>query len=200
MHGGDRAAQAWSPPRGKQASGSTGRSTRRFEQFVDRYLSEVRGVGGNLPADMSAAAFARSAGDASGSLRDLEKIDRSKSLRSSRRSTTSFLQGTLESNIRGEEQVQRWRQDPRRYVETNPITFKLQADPRAPEERGRALVSDMKTLQARIANGKINLTQLHAEVAALRQRAHRRHDPALPEAIRGVCRPPEPGAADRAGG
>jgi hypothetical protein len=129
-----------------------------FEQFVDRYLAEVRGVGGNLPADMSAASFTQRLEAQRTLLRDLEKIDRSK-LAFVQDIDFQLLQGTLRANVREEEQVQRWRQDPRRYVETNPITFKLQADPRAPEERGRALVSDMKTLQARIANGKINLTQ-----------------------------------------
>ena len=129
-----------------------------FEQFVDRYLKEVRGVGGSLPADMSAAAFAQRLETQRTLLRDLEALDRSR-LAFEQDIDYQFLLGTLRANVREEEAVQRWRQDPRRYVETNPITFKLQADSRPPEERGRALVNDMKTLQARIANGKINLTQ-----------------------------------------
>jgi hypothetical protein len=129
-----------------------------FEQFIDRYLTEVRGVGGNLPADMSAASFTQRLETQRALVRDLEKIDRSK-LTIEQDTDFQLLQGTLKANVREEEQVERWRQDPRRYVETNPITFKLQADPRPPEDRGRALVNDMKTLQARIANGKINLTQ-----------------------------------------
>jgi hypothetical protein len=129
-----------------------------FEQFVDRYLKDVRGVGGSLPNDMSAAVFAQRLDTQRALLRDLEKLDRS-TLSFEQGTDYQFLLGILRSNIREEEQVQRWRQDPRRYVETNPITFKLQADPRPPEERGRALVADMKTLQARVANGKINLTQ-----------------------------------------
>jgi hypothetical protein len=129
-----------------------------FEQFVDRYLREVRGVGGNLPGDMSAAAFAQRLETQKALLRDLERLDRSK-LAFEQDIDFQFLQGILRANVREEETVQRWRQDPRRYVETNPITFKMQGDPRPPEERGRALVNDMKTLQARIANGKINLTQ-----------------------------------------
>jgi hypothetical protein len=129
-----------------------------FEQFVDKYLREVRGVGGNLPGDMSAAAFAQRLQTQRTLVEELQHIDRSK-LTFDQHIDWQFLDGILKSNIREEEQVQRWRQDPRRYVETNPITFKLQADPRPPEDRGRALVNDMKTLQARIANGKINLTQ-----------------------------------------
>jgi len=129
-----------------------------FEQFVDRYLKEVRGVGATLPADMSADSFAQRLETQRALVRDLEKIDRSK-LTFEQDIDFQMLQGTLKANVREEEQVQRWRQDPRRYVETNPITFKLQADPRPSEERGQALVGDMKTLQARIANAKINLTQ-----------------------------------------
>jgi Bacterial protein of unknown function (DUF885) len=129
-----------------------------FEEFVDKYLREVRGVGGTLPADMNAASFAQRLQTQRTLLEELQRIDRSK-LTFDQQIDWQFLDGILKSNIREEEQVQRWRQDPRRYVETNPITFKLQADPRPPEDRGRALVNDMKTLQARIANGKINLTQ-----------------------------------------
>lgn len=129
-----------------------------FEQFVDRYLREVRGVGGNLVADMSAASFAQRLQTQRSLLDELQRIDRSK-LTFDQQIDWRFLGGILRANIREEEQVERWRQDPRRYVETNPITFKLQADPRQPEDRGRALVGDMQMLQARIANAKINLTQ-----------------------------------------
>src|SRR5262245_23208697 len=129
-----------------------------FEQFVDKYLREVRGVGGSLPADMSAASFAQRIQTQRTLLEELQRIDRSK-LTFDQQIDWQFLDGILKSNIREEEQVQRWRQDPRRYVDTNSITFKLQADPRPPEDRGRALVNDMKTLQARVANGAINLTQ-----------------------------------------
>jgi hypothetical protein len=129
-----------------------------FEALVDKYLREVRGVGGKLPADMSSDSFARRLATQRALLEEVQQIDRSK-LNFDQHIDWQFLGGILRANIREEQDVQRWRQDPRRYVETNPITFKLQADPRDPEERGRALVADMKTLQARIANGKINLTQ-----------------------------------------
>ncbi|MCL4847784.1 MAG: DUF885 family protein [Acidobacteria bacterium] len=129
-----------------------------FEAFIDKYLREVRGVGGDLPSDMSEAAFAQSLETQKRLLGELEAFDASK-LTVEQTTDHRFLLGILRSNIREAETVQRWRQDPRRYVETNPITFKMQGDHRHPEERGRALVNDMKTLQARIRNGKINLTQ-----------------------------------------
>lgn len=129
-----------------------------FEQLVDKYLREVLGVGGNVPADMSAASFTRRLDAQRQVLKELLALDRSK-FAFVQETDARFLEGILKSNIREEEQVQRWKQDPRRYVETNPITFKLQADPRDPEERGKALVGDLQAMQARIANAKINLTE-----------------------------------------
>jgi hypothetical protein len=130
----------------------------RFEQFVDRYLKEVRGVGGNLPADMSARSFDQRIEAERALLHDLQGLDRG-ALSFDQTIDYRFLQAILESNVKEEVQVKRWRQDPRVYVETNPITFKLQADPREPEERGRSLVRDMKNLQAKLANARLNLAE-----------------------------------------
>jgi hypothetical protein len=130
----------------------------QFEQIVDRYLKDVRGVGGGLPADMSAASFDHRIAAERAVLKDLQAIDR-KALAFDQDIDYRFLKGILESNIAEAEQVKRWRQDPRVYVETNPITFKLQADPRDPDERGAALVRDMQNLQAKITNAKVNLTE-----------------------------------------
>ena len=167
-----------------------------FEQFVDRYLAEVRGVGGNLPADMSAASFTQRLETQRALVRDLEKIDRSK-LTFEQDIDFQMLQGTLMANVREEEQVQRWRQDPRRYVETNPITFKLQADPASP--RGARAGARQRHEDAAGAHRQRQdqPDAVHAEVAALRQRAHRRHHPALSECCSRVCGAPEPGAAAR---
>lgn len=129
-----------------------------FEELVATYLREVRGVGGNLPGDMSAASFARTLGAQKKVLQDLAGIDRSK-LTIEQTTDAKFLEGILKADIREAETVQRWRQDPRRYVDTNPITFKLTADHRDPAIRGRELVGNMKTLQARLANARVNLTQ-----------------------------------------
>jgi Bacterial protein of unknown function (DUF885) len=129
----------------------------QFEQLIDRYLKEVRGVGGGLAGDMSAQSFDQRIAAEKVVLKDLAAIDR-KALSFDQDIDYRFLQGILESGIKEGEQVHRWRQDPRVYVETNPITFRLQADPRDPEERGAALVRDMKNQQAKIANAKINLT------------------------------------------
>lgn len=138
--------------------GSTEPLDPAFESLVDKYLREVRGVGGSLPADMNPASFSRRLDAQRAVLKDLQALDKTK-LAMVQRTDARFLEAILTSNIREEEQVQRWRQDPRRYVETNPITFKLQADPRDPEERGQALVRDLQALQARLANAKVNLTQ-----------------------------------------
>ena len=153
------AVLAWAA--GDRISGQASRDAAldpAFERLVDTYLLEVRGVGGNLPADMSAASFAQNIEAQRRILKQLEGIDRSK-LTIEQTTDARFLEGTLKANIRERETVERWRQDPRRYVDTNPITFKLQADPRPPHERGAALVGDMRTLQARLVNARINLTQ-----------------------------------------
>jgi hypothetical protein len=130
----------------------------QFEQLIERYLTGVRGVGGNLPADMSAKSFEQRLDAERSAFKELQSINR-KTLSFDQDIDYRFLQGILESNIKEEEQVRRWRQDPRVYVETNSITFKLQADPRDPEDRGSALVRDMKNLQAKVANARINLTE-----------------------------------------
>jgi hypothetical protein len=128
----------------------------QFEQLVDRYLKEVRGMGGNLPADMSAESFAKHLVAERSVLTDLQAIDR-KALSFDQDVDYRFLKGILEANVREDNEIKRWQQDPRVYVETNPITFKLQADPRDPNDRGAALVGDMKNLQAKITNAKVNL-------------------------------------------
>jgi hypothetical protein len=145
-------------PRAEQQNGVAEPLNPQFEQLVARYLKDVKGIGGGLQADMSAVTFGQHVAAERAVLKDLQGIDR-KSLAFVQQTDYRFLQAILESNIREEEKIQRWRQDPRLYVETNPITFKLQADPREPEERGVALVRDMQNQQAKIANAKLNLTE-----------------------------------------
>jgi hypothetical protein len=143
---------------GRQGAAADGLNP-AFEQLIGRYLKEVRGVGGGGgTADMSAASFAAGVDTRKRILADLEAIDLS-TLRYDQKTDYRFLRGILRSAIRESEQVQRWRQDPRQYVETNSITFKINADPRHPEDRGQALVRDMRTLQARLASARVNLTQ-----------------------------------------
>lgn len=129
-----------------------------FERLVDTYLREVRGVGSELPADMSAESFARTLASQRRILGELEALDRSK-LTFEQGTDARFLEGILKANIREAETVERWRQDPRRYVDTNPITFKMQADHRDPAVRASELVGNMKALQARLGHARINLTQ-----------------------------------------
>ena len=146
-----------------------------FEAFVDKYLREVRGVGGNLPSDMTAASFARRLDTERALLKELSTLDASK-LTIEQRTEYRLLKGTLESDVRERAEVQRWKQDPRAYVETNPHHVQARRPITAPPTTAaRRSTNDMRTLQARIANGKINLTQFMPELAALRQRAHRRH-------------------------
>jgi len=138
--------------------GSADKLARNFEQLVDRYLCEVRGVDCTLPGDMSAESFASRIRAQEAILADLEEIDRG-TLTLEQDIDWRFLRGILKGNIRAEREVERWRQDPRRYVFTNGIIFKIQSDHRHPEERGRALVSELRTMRARMANAEDNLTQ-----------------------------------------
>ena len=150
------ALPAWAGP--GDAPGSASRLSSDFEQLVDRYLCDVRGVGCSLPADMSAASFARRIEVQQAVLADLENIDRG-TLTLEQDIDWRFLRGILKANIRAESEVQRWRQDPRLYVFTNGIIFKIQSDHRHPDERGRGLVADLQTLRARLQNAEENLTQ-----------------------------------------
>lgn len=132
----------------------------QFEQFVDRYLGEGGGGrrgGGGGASDMSAASFDQRLNGQRALLKDLQAIDR-KALSFDQDIDYRLLEATLKADVMRGERVKRWQQDPRDYLSTN-ISYKLEADPRAPEIRGRELVNDLKLLEARIANGKKNLTQ-----------------------------------------
>jgi len=129
-----------------------------FEALVDKYLREVRGVGGSLPADMSAAAFARRLETQKALLAEVEAFNRG-TLTVEQDVDHRFLRGILRANVAEESAVQRWRMDPRVYVETNPVTFKMVGDHRDPDERGEALVRDMEVLQARVTSAQVNLTR-----------------------------------------
>ena len=140
------------------APGSATKLDRGFEALVDRYLCEVRGVGCSLPGDMSADAFRQRIDAQAAILADLETIDRGQ-LTLEQDVDWRFLRGILKANIRAESEVQRWRQDPRQYVFTNGLIFKIEADHRHPDERGRDLVAELQTLRARMVNAEANLTE-----------------------------------------
>ena len=129
----------------------------QFEQLVERYLKEVRGVGGRDPVDLSAQSFARQLDTRRRILNDLQAIDR-KSLSFDQDIDYRFLESILKSDILWEERVKRWEQDPRDYLQTRGISYKLEVDPRPPAERAAELVEDLKLLQTRLANGKKNLS------------------------------------------
>lgn len=150
------AEPVWAGP--GDAPGSASRLASNFEQLVDRYLCEVRGVDCSLPSDMSAASFARRIEVQQAILADLENIDRG-TLTLEQDIDWRFLRGILKANIRAESEVQRWRQDPRQYVFTNGIIFKIQSDHRHPDERGRNLIVELQTLRERMKNAEDNLTQ-----------------------------------------
>jgi hypothetical protein len=107
---------------------------------------------------MSAESFEQRIETQAAILETLESVDRG-TLTLEQDIDWRFLRGILKANIRAESEVQRWRQDPRQYVFTNGIIFKIEADPRHPEERGEALVKDLQTLRARMENAEENLTQ-----------------------------------------
>jgi hypothetical protein len=130
----------------------------QFEQLVERYLKEVRGVGGREPDDMSAQSFAQQLDTRRRILNDLSAIDR-KSLSFDQDIDYRFLESILKSDILWNERVKRWQQDPRDYLQTRGISYKLEVDPRPPAERAADLIEDLKLLQTRLANGQKNLSQ-----------------------------------------
>jgi hypothetical protein len=131
----------------------------QFDQLVDRYLKEVRGVG-TAPtiADMSAASFGAQLDSARAVLRDLTAIDR-KTLNFDQDIDYRFLQSLLNSGILRRERVKRWQQDPRLYIDTRLLSYRLDADPRPLDQRARDITQDIRALEVRIGNGTKNLTQ-----------------------------------------
>ena len=107
-----------------------------FEALVDRYLQEVRGVGVDREPDtMSADSFARRVQVSRDLLGELEAIDRGK-LAFVQDIDRRFLRSLLETNVIEGERVQRWRQDPRVYLD-NKVAYKILADPRPVTHPGR---------------------------------------------------------------
>lgn len=130
----------------------------KFEDLIDRYLREVRGVGGRAATDMSAASFDRDLQVRRAILKDLQSIDR-KTLTFDQDIDYRFLDSILTSEIQEDDRVKRWQQNPRVYLNINNLNYRLDADPRAPSPRAAEMVDDLKVLQARMANGRKNLSQ-----------------------------------------
>ena len=130
-----------------------------FETLVERYLEEVRGVGVDREPDtMSAESFARKVRISRDLLVELEAIDRS-SLAFVQDIDWRFLKSLLEANLIEGEQVQRWRQDPRIYLNNRDVAYKVIADPRPVATRAAELVADLQLLQVRLDNAEKNLDQ-----------------------------------------
>ena len=129
-----------------------------FEALVDRYLQEVRGVGVDQEPDtMSADSFARRVQVSRDLLGELEALDRDK-LAFVQDIDWRFLKSLLEANVIEGERVQRWRQDPRVYL-NNEVAYKILADPRPVHTRAAELVDDIELLQVRLGNAETNLDQ-----------------------------------------
>ncbi len=130
-----------------------------FEALVDRYLEEVRGVGvEQQPDPMSAESFAQRVQVSRDLLEALEALDRSK-LAFVQDIDRRFLKSLLESRIIEGERVQRWRQDPKVYLNNREVAYKIMADPRPVDTRAAELVDDLELLQVRLDNAESNLDQ-----------------------------------------
>lgn len=141
------------------ASGQPQTLNPQFEQLVDRYLKDVRGIGAAAaPNDGSVAAFERQLVAQRAVLKDLLTINRS-ALTFDQDIDYRFLESILKADIAEGEKVQRWKQNPRAYMNFRSINYKIEVDPRPPAARATELIEDFKVLQARLANGKKNLSQ-----------------------------------------
>jgi hypothetical protein len=129
-----------------------------FETLVDRYLEQVRGIGGSEPHDMSAERFARDQQTRRNILQDLRAIDRA-TLSFDQDIDYRFLESILVPAIAEAEQVKRWQQNPRDYLELARLNYLLDADPRAPELRAAEMIDELRLLQTRMANGQKNLRE-----------------------------------------
>ena len=135
------------------------RLDREFEDLVDRYLEEVRRVGvDRQPDTMSSESFARKVELSRDLLADLEAIDRDE-LAFVQDIDWRFLKSILEANIIEGERVQRWREDPRVYLNNRDVAYKVIADPRPVSTRAAELVDDLQLLQVRLENAERNLDQ-----------------------------------------
>ncbi len=131
-----------------------------FEALVERYLEEVRGVGagGRAPSTLSAESFAADLATRRDILAALKQIDR-EALTFDQHIDYRFLESLLVSGIAESEQVQRWRQNPREYLNIRRLNYLLDADPRPPEVRAREILTGLELLKTRMRNGQANLNE-----------------------------------------
>ncbi|TCO78538.1 DUF885 family protein [Chromatocurvus halotolerans] len=151
-----------------QAAARAERLNPDFENYIDDYLADFMGVGkvqnetdsGDAVAagELSADSFARRISLMRDYLARLERIDRS-SLSVDQDIEYRFLQGQLKADLLVAEQVPRWRQDPRIYLNNAPVAYKILGDPRAIDARAEGLIGDLALLQKRLANGAENLNE-----------------------------------------
>ena len=130
----------------------------QFEELVERYLRDVRGIGGGEPDAMSAESFARKLDVRRRLLTELQAIDRN-GLSFEQDIDYRFLESILRSDVLWGERIKRWQQDPRDYMRTRTLSYLLDVDPRPAEARAADLVAELKLFRERLANGKKNLNQ-----------------------------------------
>jgi uncharacterized protein (DUF885 family) len=130
----------------------------RFEALIDRYLLEVRGIDGREPSAMDAASFAEDLLLRRDILQALQEIDRD-TLSFEQDIDYRFLESLLVSSIAEAEQIRRWQQNPREYLEIGSLNYRLDADPRAPGIRASEMLEDLRLLRLRMANAQQNLVE-----------------------------------------
>ena len=130
----------------------------QFEELIDRYLVEVRGIEGREPSDMSAQSFEKDLAKRREILGEMADIDRN-ALTFDQEIDYRFLESILVSTIAEGEEVKRWQQNPREYLEIRNLNYRLDADPRSPAVRAAEMIEDLKLLQVRMANGRENLSE-----------------------------------------
>ena len=138
------------------------RENRDFEALIDDYLGMFHGVGEERESnDGSAAYFATMLDETRKLLSRVEAIDR-ETLTFQQGLDYRFLGGLLRSKIMDGERVKRWQQDPRLYLDLEPIISArgglLYDELRPLQERADEILSNLQSIPHRLENAKTNLT------------------------------------------
>ena len=108
----------------------------QFEQLIDRYLKEVRGIGGrSAPNDLSPAGFDRQIATQRAVLKDLQAFDRSTLTFDQEHRPPLPAEHPRRGHLIEDEKVPRWKQDPRLYMNYARHLYRLEVDPRPPAAR-----------------------------------------------------------------
>jgi hypothetical protein len=153
---------------GLPAQAASDRLNPAFERYIDDFLRDVHGVGADssgtesgdaiAAGELSAESFARRTALMRDYLQRLERFDRD-TLHFDQDIEYRFIRGQLKADILVAEKVQRWRQDPRIYLNNAQIAYKILGDARGLDARAEGLIGDLTLLQKRLANGQENLAE-----------------------------------------